>query len=297
MNEAPADLDTDQLLQAVRRSWHPAVDMLTHLPVGFGAHHWRADVGGRARYFVTLDNLGAHHTLQTLQSAYAGAAALLEAGLTFVIAAIEPYAVPLAGRAISVTPWLEGTPVASIDEKITADMLRQLHAVDPADLGVDLPTWQPIVGPELVDHIAECVQRPWSEGPYGERSRQAVASAHGNIVRWTARYLELGRRAQSHRWVPTHGEPDWHNQLITASGTVLVDWETLKLAPAERDLQTLGIGDPAMLEMFDLEWRLDEISQYTTWFAGPHGDTADDSTAFDSLLEDLTCLLLSMNGF
>ncbi|MEU4387664.1 hypothetical protein [Promicromonospora sp. NPDC023805] len=77
-------------------------------------------------------------------------------------------------------------------------------------------------------------------------------------------------------------------KLITASKTVLVDWETLRLAPAERDLRTLGSGDRLMLEMFDLEWRLGEISKYTTWFAGPHGDTADDRSAFEDLMHELT---------
>ena len=88
--------------------------------------------------------------------------------------------------------------------------------------------------------------------------------------------------------MPTHGEPGHHNQLHTAAGTVLVDWETLKLAPAERDLRTLDRGDRQMLEMFDLEWRLSEVSQYTSWFSGPHGDTADDQAAFEDLQHELT---------
>jgi spectinomycin phosphotransferase len=288
MNEPPAELDTDELLRAVQRWWDPAVDAMNHLPVGFGAHHWQAEVAGHARHFVTLDNLGVHHTLQTLRSAYAGAAALAAAGLTFVVAPIEPFAVPFADGALSVTPWLDGTPVATIDQEVTAAMLRELHSVDPAALGVELPGWQPIVGPDLADRIRQSVQRPWSGGPYGERSRQAVMAVLDDIVGWTTRYVELGRVAKSVTWVPTHGEPGWHNQLITASGTVLVDWETLRLAPAERDLQTLGVGDPLMLEMFDLEWRLDEINQYTTWFAGQHGNTADDRTAFEAFIHELT---------
>lgn len=88
--------------------------------------------------------------------------------------------------------------------------------------------------------------------------------------------------------MPTHGQPDRHNQLITEAGTVLVDWESLKLAPAERDLRTLGQGEPAMLELFDVEWRLDEINQYTAWFSGPHGDGEDDRTAFDGFMHELT---------
>jgi spectinomycin phosphotransferase len=73
VNESPTALDTDELLTVVRRSWDPSVEALEHLAVGFGAHHWRARVDGEPRYFVTLDDLGERHTLQTLQAAYAGA--------------------------------------------------------------------------------------------------------------------------------------------------------------------------------------------------------------------------------
>ncbi len=46
-------------------------------------------------------------------------------------------------------------------------------------------------------------------------------------------------------------------------------------------------ADPEMLELFDLEWRLDEISQYAAWFAAPHTGTADDQIAFEGLLHEL----------
>ncbi len=39
-----------------------------------------------------------------------------------------------------------------------------------------------------------------------------------------------------------------------------------------------------MLELFDLEWRLDEIDQYAAWFAAPHTGTADDEIAFGGLV-------------
>ena len=42
-----------------------------------------------------------------------------------------------------------------------------------------------------------------------------------------------------------------------------------------------------MLELFDLEWRLDEINQYAAWFAAPHTGTADDDIAFGGLLDEL----------
>ncbi len=96
-------------------------------------------------------------------------------------------------------------------------------------------------------------------------------------------------------WVPTHGEPHTRNLLRTAGGDLLVDWESLKLAPRERDLATLLAGttrgsddyggppgptgpDLAMVELFDLEWRLDEIAQYSAYFAAEHADDQDSRT-------------------
>ena len=42
-----------------------------------------------------------------------------------------------------------------------------------------------------------------------------------------------------------------------------------------------------MIEMFDLEWRLDEINQYADWFESPHSGNASDRVAFGGLLEEL----------
>ncbi|MCW2793789.1 MAG: aminoglycoside phosphotransferase [Nocardioides sp.] len=95
-------------------------------------------------------------------------------------------------------------------------------------------------------------------------------------------------------WVPTHGEPDTGNQLATAEGVLLVDWESLMLAPAERDLRTLAdAGHPhpratsELLALFDLEWRLDEVAQYATWFEQPHGDDENDRLALGGLRHEL----------
>jgi spectinomycin phosphotransferase len=69
----------------------------------------------------------------------------------------------------------------------------------------------------------------------------------------------------------------------------------LKLAPRERDLSTLvqaGYGDQlgadaAMVELFDLEWRLLEIDAYAAWFAAPHTGTTDDRVAHEALRSEL----------
>ncbi len=91
------------------------------------------------------------------------------------------------------------------------------------------------------------------------------------------------------------GETHTSNQVRTAEGIRFVDWESLQLAPRERDLSSLvqagyrqqASADPAMVELFDIEWRLSEIDEYAQWFSNPHTGTADDEIAFDGLLEEL----------
>ena len=96
----------------------------------------------------------------------------------------------------------------------------------------------------------------------------------------------------------THGEPGLHNQLVTPQGRRLVDWESLRVAPRERDLTDLARSgvrwrwdeaepDPAMLELFDLHWRLTEIGEYAARFQAPHTGGEDDHVALDGLMEQL----------
>jgi len=117
-----------------------------------------------------------------------------------------------------------------------------------------------------------------------------------DIARWTMAYHRLGAVARDRTWVAAHGEPHQANQLRTDDGRFLIDWDTLRLAPAEVDLRVLveagaipdQVGaDPAMIDLFDLEWRLDEISQYAAWFSAPHRGTRDDEIAFAGLREEL----------
>ena len=68
-------------------------------------------------------------------------------------------------------------------------------------------------------------------------------------------------------------------------------------ARLERERDLLGLvragyddlvdGDPAMLELFDLEWRLDEVTQHSARFRAPHTGGADDREALAGLREEL----------
>ena len=295
MREPPPDVSDGDVLSAIRDRWTPEVDGVEHLPVGFGAHHWVASVRGRPTSFVTLDSFGAHHDAESLEAAYAAASQLMFP-LDFVVAPVPSTAgtltTPFAGGALSVTPWINGETPPSLDLATTSALLTRLHAVPPPS---GLPRWRTITAPSLPDDLAELGSARWDSGPYGERARGALRGRLDAVAEWSAAYHALAEVAQRKPWVVTHGEPHERNQVVVLGTTLLVDWESVRLAPAERDWRTLVDGglpptglDAAMLDLFDLEWRLDEISQYAAWFAAPHAGTASDRVAIGGLLHELT---------
>jgi spectinomycin phosphotransferase len=302
VREAPAGVRDSDVLDLVRRHWQTGVDAVDHLPVGFGAWHWRASAGGEPAFFVTLDRLADRHTAESLEAAYRGAADLAASGLGFVLAPLPAddgsVTVGLRDDRLSVTPWVAGEsgggdlpgPAAAVE---TAAMLAALHA---APVPAAVKAWRPLVDAGLPERLAELTQAPWDRGPYGEQARAALGDRLADVASWVERYLALAGGTDPTTWVATHGEPHTRNQLRTVDGrTLLVDWESLKLAPAERDLRFLveqGHGsscgaDPSLVEMFDLEWRLDEVAQYAEWFQAPHAGTESDRVALGGLLHEL----------
>jgi spectinomycin phosphotransferase len=298
MRERPEEVDDADLLAAVRRGWDAGVDRVEHLPVGFGAHHWAAYDERGPLLFVTFDRLGGRATADTLEAAYAGAVAVREAGLDVALTPLRNpdgrCTVAFAGGALSCSPWRDGRSGGELDVPWTRQTLARLHAMTPP---AGIRRWAPLVGTDLADSTAELTRRPWGPGPYADRARAAVTRHLVPVAAWTDRYHRLAAVARDRTWVAAHGEPHSSNQLLTDVGTrLLIDWDTLTLAPAELDLRTLveagadphDVGaEPEMLELFDLEWRLDEINQYAAWFAAPHDGTADDEIAFGGLLQEL----------
>ena len=296
MREPPADLTDAEVLDAVRAHWASEADAVEYLPVGFGAHHWAVSSGGRRTHFVTLDRFGLRHDAASIEASYA-TAVTLAASLDFVVAPLptrtESLTTPLDAGALSATAWLDGEPPAAMDAPVTAAMIVRLHESSPPD---GTPRWGPIVPDDLPDRLAALAGSEWSTGPFGERARSALRTRLAAVEDWTTSYHVLSEVARRRPWVVTHGEPDEGNQLVVAGHTLLLDWESVKLAPAERDLRTFVergheppcSADAAMLEMFDLEWRLDEIRQYAEWFAAPHTGNADDRIAMGGLLHELT---------
>ena len=108
-----------------------------------------------------------------------------------------------------------------------------------------------------------------------------------------ARLLALADPAS---YVVTHGEPHVRNQWLARGRTYLVDWESLKLAPRERDLATLVHEgrdvdhEPSRRWCASSTWSggSSEIWSFAQWLQGPHPGDSDDHTALGGLTEELT---------
>lgn len=99
--------------------------------------------------------------------------------------------------------------------------------------------------------------------------------------------------------VLTHGEPHIENVILTATGPMLIDWDTTMVAPPERDLWMLESGDgtvidtytrvtgtqvlPSMLDLYRLRWDLTEVAIYTALFRQPHTDDTDARESWKNL--------------
>lgn len=303
MLSRPVSIGDETIATVVAAHWLPQVTDISYLPWGFGAHHWRV-IGGGTTLFVTLDQLEPRHTASSLEAAYAGAAALAVAGLNMVCAPLPArsgqFTVDAGAGVLSVTPWLQGsspTEAQAREPRHVREVVLALDALHRAVPPEGLRPWSPKVGVSFAHELRIHTAEPWTSGPLAEEARLALAAHIEPIQRWTERYLHLTEAARARRgeWVPTHGEPHNDNQVVTADGVQLVDWESLALAPRERDYADLPAAayellrpDPAMLELFALDWRLTEIAEYARWFAAPHIGTEDDHTALEGLYEELT---------
>jgi spectinomycin phosphotransferase len=99
--------------------------------------------------------------------------------------------------------------------------------------------------------------------------------------------------------VITHGEPHPGNVIRIAGGIVLIDWDTVALAPPERDLWMVATetGDElrryteltgrhvemAAIERYRLRWALDDLSCFVRDLRAPHRRTPGTEHAWQAL--------------
>jgi spectinomycin phosphotransferase len=303
---APDALETATVVAALRDGWAHDAARIEYAPVGGGSYHWRVADADGGRAFVTVDDLDAKAWLGDtrdaafvgLRDAFEAAAELAAAGLSFVVAPLRTReGAPLVRLderyTLGVFPFVEGEPgewggyATDADRLAVVELVADVHRVRVAAraVGLELP------GREHLEAALRDLDVPWTGGPLAEPTREAMRAAARTLVDLLAVADRLRADAEA-RGVPsvvTHGEPHSGNIVRTSSGPVLVDWDTVALAPPERDLWMLtGDGMPelyeeragrsvnqAALDYFRLSWDLKDLAEYLSVLRASHTDNED----------------------
>ena len=298
MLTAPADLAEADLVHALHAGWGLAVASVTYAPVGFGSHHWEVRDGGGARWFATVDE----GERAALEAAFATALDVRRAGCEFVVAPMPTTAgeplVPVGSRfTLVLHPWVDGErydwgSFSSPDHR--AAVIRMLVALHRVDSRVT-----PSVGADdfVIPHRAELERTGAADcGPYAAATTELLARHRSRLDGLLARYDSLVASCDEPAAVVTHGEPHAGNTIRADDGWRLVDWDTVLLAPRERDLWSFDPGDcaayeeaagvalqPSLLELYRIRWDLADIAVYVHRFGREHTGTADDDKSWAGL--------------
>jgi len=341
VKDLPAGMKERDLAHALAAGWSIPAGSLRYAPVGAGSYHWTVGEEPGERRFVTVDDLDDKGwlgrtrpaVLAGLRAAMGAAVALRrQPGLGFVVAP-EPAVtgetvLPVGGRhAVAVFPFLDGSPgdwsapLPAPERAELIAMLAALHRADPA--GVGLPRVEPGLSwrGDLEMALTE-LGRPWTGGPYAEPARELLAGAAGLVRRELGRLDRWAGRLAGADVVITHGEPHPGNVIrlpatpatpVVADGggpagarLALIDWDTVGLAPPERDLWGVATGsgeelrryteltgrpvDAAALELYRLRWALDDLSCFVRDLRAPHRRTPGTEDAWADLKSTLTDL-------
>jgi len=318
----PADFADSRLADALMSGWNLKSEDLDYAPVGFGSYHWWLAAAGE-KWFVTVDDLQAKRTNETeafdgprtrLTAALTTARLLNDAGLDFVVGPVptgtgEVLYLVDERYAAAVYPHVEGESHAwgpyptTADRLEVVDLLIDLHAADVSSPA--LPDDLAVPGRDQLLAAIDDRTATWSSGPFAEPTR-ALLNDHADALAGALDHYDCLVAAViggSGVAVLTHGEPHIGNTINTPDGVVLIDWDTLLIAPRERDLWSLIREDPAVrayyedqagvtldneaLALYSMWWDLTEVSLYVAEFRQAHRDTADTRVGWRSLQQHL----------
>jgi spectinomycin phosphotransferase len=324
----PADLTCERLAQALAEGWQLRATSLEYVPEGGGSHHWTAAGDDGTTHFVTVDDLDdkdwmagtAAAVFAGLRRALTTAAALRdEAGLEFVVAPVATRDGEFLRRvdarySVSVFPFLAGQsyPFGRYqDTRLrdrAIDMIARLHDAGPAIRGSaprHVLSFTGRAGRAGLDAFLADPARPWTAGPFSADAHRLLAARAAEVTRLVAGFGHLAAATATARadLVITHGEPHPANLMSLAGRLVLIDWDTVALAPAERDVSLLATAaddgldryrrvagrrlDPDVVTLYRSRWYLDDLASAVRMFSNGHRDTADTRRWRDGLAAQL----------
>lgn len=327
----PEDLPETDLAATLWRSWGISVESMAYRAAGWGSHHWEVTGAGWSRWWVTVDELAQKRCaegepltagLRRLRASLAAARALRDGGATFVVAPLPAgddrgdrdgrLAVRLGDRfAVAVYPFVAGQSyrwgefASPEHRRAVLDLVTEVHRAPAGVSSLALP--DDFTVPYLAELTAAC--DPGGDlpdcGPYARPAAELLRRNAASVGRLLARYDDLVRQArdQPGRAVLTHGEPHPANTMLTEAGWVLIDWDTVLVAPPERDLWLLDAGDgqmldayadatgvsavPMLLDLYRLRWELTDLAIDVARFRRPHAGNADDDKTWQLLRDRL----------
>ena len=316
----PDGLPEAALTAVLGRRWDMTVAAAVYRPVGWGSHHWAVTDAAGSRWFVTADEL-AHKRMSEreplgaafgrLRASLAAATELRASGAAFVVAPVrtgdgEPLARVDDRFGVAVYPFVDGQSFdwgefSSPEHRL--GVLRLVAAVHTAPAAASRPRWPttspcragrrwrrpstpratlPAPGP------TRCGRPSWSGGTRrrsGGCSPGTTASCHGPV--------RCGQGGP-HPW----RAPPRQHDADRSRGWVLIDWDTVLVAPPERDLWLIDPGDGTMLDayasatgvspvpLFDayrLRWDIADIAAGVGRFRRPHAGSPEDDKAWGLL--------------
>jgi Phosphotransferase enzyme family len=313
----PTNLHDTDLKEVIEQAWGIAVASLEYRPVGFGSHHWEVTDNQGLRHFVTVDELSSESRLGDevsalglhLRQALAVASDLRAFGCRFVVAPMATKAhslfVQIDSYVVALFPFIEGQsfsfeePFGEAERDQVLELVVALHTVPIA--AIRPPPTDGFVVPWLDQLDRSTHHEAGSIGPHSGVASQLLIENEAEIRGLVNRYRALVARYRSDPGpvVVTHGEIHPGNVMATSKGWFIVDWDTVLLAPSERDLWRLVQGNGSVLraymdatgtaarewlvDLYAVRWDLSEIASFASELRKPHEDTEDSRKALEIL--------------
>ncbi len=179
------------------------------------------------------------------------------------------------------------------------DMLAMLHQATPVVAAGAPVAAIGLPRREALEAALSELSRPWRGGPFAEPTRALLAGTAGQVGQLLQAFDRMAGTVAAREPVISHGEPHPGNILGTGHERLLIDWDTIGLAPPERDLwmvagpagdqarrytrRTGRAVDPTVLAWYRLRWALDDISAFVHQLRSGHRRTAHTEHTWRSL--------------